>query len=669
MSWSSQPSAPTITNCIVWDNNAGSAYQEIGKSGSSNPSVTYCDVQGGYAGGNINAEPLLTPDGHLLAGSPCIDSGTLTGAPEVDQDGEGRPHGAGVDMGIDEFIDTDGDGLPDFWEQEYFGDPIAADPDADPDGDGVTNIEEYELYGINPIMFDQRIIYVDDSATGSDDGTSWMDAFTDLQDALTVAAAYPRFDEIRVAQGIYTPTEQPGDREVSFQLIGGVAIRGGYAGFGAPDPNERDIGLYETVLSGDLNGNDVDVNDPLDLLDEPTRAENSYHVVTGNSTDPNTILDGFTITAGNANGPRQENHNRGGGMQNHQSSPTLTNCTFSGNSAHWNGGGMQNHQSSPTLTNCTFSGNSAGGGGGMNNGNFSNPTLVNCTFNNNLAVGSGGGMTNHESSPMVTNCTFSNNSTGGVGGGMHNHESSPTVTNCTFSGNSARWEGGGMNNFVESSLTVTNCILWGNTASSGSQIFKDWTSSASVSYTDVQGGWPGTGNINADPCFVNPDSNDFHLLPASACIDAGDNTAVPPDTLDLDSDGDTAEPIPIDLAGNQRFVDQADVPDTGNGTAPIVDMGAYEANYIEVEMKFTPQVLNLGSKGGLLNDGRNFYGTDTIRIIDKSLEYVAVLAAHWLEADCGVPDWCGGADVDQDSVVNLVHFAMFDGCCIEVIEE
>lgn len=182
-----------------------------------------------------------------------------------------------------------------------------------------------------------------------------------------------------------------------------------------------------------------------------------------------------------------------------------------------------------------------------------------------------------------------------------------------------------MNNFVESSLTVTNCILWGNTASSGSQIFKDWTSSASVSYTDVQGGWPGTGNINADPCFVNPDSNDFHLLPASACIDAGDNTAVPPDTLDLDSDGDTAESIPIDLAGNQRFVDQVDVPDTGNGTAPIVDMGAYEAKVIVI---------------GLLNDGRNFYGTETIRTIDKGLEYVALLAAHWLEADCGMPDWC-----------------------------
>jgi hypothetical protein len=153
------------------------------------------------------------------------------------------------------------------------------------------------------------------------------------------------------------------------------------------------------------------------------------------------------------------------------------------------------------------------------------------------------------------------------------------------------------------------------------------------------------------------------LLPGSACIDAGDNTAVPPDTLDLDSDGDTAEPIPIDLAGNQRFVDHADVPDTGNGTAPIVDMGAYEANYIEsATSNDGTEVIVIG----LLNDGRNFYGTDTIRIIDKSLEYVAVLAAHWLEADCGVPDWCGGADVDQDSVVNLVHFAMFDGCCIEV---
>jgi hypothetical protein len=87
------------------------------------------------------------------------------------------------------------------------------------------------------------------------------------------------------------------------------------------------------------------------------------------------------------------------------------------------------------------------------------------------------------------------------------------------------------------------------------------------------------------------------LLPGSACIDAGDNTVVPPDMLDLDRDGNTAEPIPFDIEGRPRFVDQYDITDTGYGTAPIVDMGAFEANYIEVAMKFTPQALNLRSKG------------------------------------------------------------------------
>ncbi len=71
---------------------------------------------------------------------------------------------------------------------------------------------------------------------------------------------------------------------------------------------------------------------------------------------------------------------------------------------------------------------------------------------------------------------------------------------------------------------------------------------------------------------------------------------------------------------------------------------------------------------GLLSSGQEFYGTDTIRIINNNLQYVGVLASHWLEAGCGRPDWCSGLDFDQDSVVNFVDFALFDGCCIEVIK-
>ncbi|MHC4890517.1 MAG: LamG-like jellyroll fold domain-containing protein, partial [Planctomycetota bacterium] len=140
-----------------------------------------------------------------------------------------------------------------------------------------------------------QTIFVDADASGANNGTSWVDAYNYLQDGL--AAAWSG-DEIWVSQGMYTPDQgvgiTPGDREATFRLINGVAIKGGYAGFGQPDPNARDIEVYETVLSGDLLGNDGP--------DFANNGENSYHVVTGSGTDATAVLDGFTITGGNAGG-------------------------------------------------------------------------------------------------------------------------------------------------------------------------------------------------------------------------------------------------------------------------------------------------------------------------------------------------------------------------------
>jgi parallel beta-helix repeat protein len=256
----------------------------------------------------------------------------------------------------------------------------------------------------------------------------------------------------------------------------------------------------------------------------------------------------------------------GGGMSNEGSSPTVSNCTFNGNSANY-GGGMNNNASNPTVTNCTFNNNSADSGGGMLNGS-SSPVVTNCTFTGNTASSDtfgGGGMYSELSSPTVTNCTFSSNSAYHAGGGMSNNSSNSTVTNCTFIGNEADY-GGGMYNRNNSSPTVTNCILWDDTSD---EIVDDEGSSSTVSYSDVMGGYAGTGNIDADPCFVdanNPDPNlwNLQLQPDSPCIDAGDTTAVPAGIF-------------TDAGGNLRGVDDPARADTGISFLGVtVDMGAYE---------------------------------------------------------------------------------------------
>jgi hypothetical protein len=304
------------------------------------------------------------------------------------------------------------------------------------------------------------VVYVDATAPGANDGTSWENAYNSLQDALPAVGPVGPPLEIRVAQGVYKPDQgsgvTPGDWEAAFELVGNVAVKGGYAGYGQPDPNARDIDLYKTILSGDLPGNDAHVQDPCDLLYEPTRQDNSFHVLIASSADANTILDGFTITGGNANGEEHE-QDSGGGIQMRWfmwEMPVISNCSFVRNSGLYGGAVYNSDGLRLTVTGCTFSENGADWGGGIGNGGT--VTLANCTFSKNYASRKAGGVANGEARGTLENCTFVGNRAE-YGGAMYNGEGRATLTNCSVIGNSGVTGGAFYNS--DGAVTMINCTV------------------------------------------------------------------------------------------------------------------------------------------------------------------------------------------------------------------
>ena len=504
--------------------------------------------------------------------------------------------------------------------------------------------------------FSAAAAYVDEAAAGANDGSSWGDAYIDLQDALNGISS----GEIWVAEGSYKPGDARAD---TFQLMNNVALYGGFGGT-ETSLDQRDPGVHQTILDGDLLGDDYSrfVNGHAVWSNA---GDNSHHVVTGSGADATAILDGFVIAHGYARpvgfeGPEIE---AGGGLLIRNGSPTISNTRIDGSSGYYGGGVYIDQGSSPSFTNCEFRENYSdiGYGGAMHITGSSSVTFSKCHFEGNAAIGTqspegyGGALyVNFGSTATITGSSFvrnitgyRTNTTGGAtstkggailaGGdisvrdsffiGNRSHHggaiyafNGATLINNIFNGNKVTTApgsaGGGyggamiltgpstvINNTITNnsategtggvvasvapgeSVQIASSILWGNMVSkyipagedplpvSRNQLAR--SGDVSISYSILEGlnepipgedpvdpgNFPGV--LDADPLFVSPADGDLHLAAGSPAIDSGDNTVV--------SAGTTT-----DIDGDPRLQDDLATVDTGNGTSPIVDMGAYE---------------------------------------------------------------------------------------------
>ena len=534
-------SSATITNCVLW-NNTASEGKELALipagSSSSIATLSYSDVQGGemaflvqapcklnWGTGNISVYPsfVSSDNFHLRFGSPCINAGDPDKdySGQTDIDGQPRVMEGLVDMGADEFIYQE---LPALIGLVIDG-PSEVVEDSSAQYTVVASYEDGSILNMNAgaIWSVEHVTYasINENALLR---TERVDKPQDIIIHVQYSEGGITFEaEKNVLIYLSNILYVPADYETIQEAINAAehsdrvfVADGTYTGEG-----NRDI---------DFLGKAITVKSeygPQNCIIDCQGAGRGFYFHSGE--DEKSILDGFTIING-----RTGEYRYGGGISCRNTAPTIHNCILSNNIAANQGGGIAGGYA--TISNCIIKDKSPSGIWG------DRATIKNCVISGNAGEG--------------VKCWQGNNT---------------KIINCLITGNSSY----GISCFL-GAVTIKNSVVWGNAYSE----ISSRSSTTSISYSNIQGGYGSEGNIDADPCFVDPgywDANgfwidgDYHLLPESLCIDAGD-----PDYI--------AEPNETDLDGNPRVM------------GGRIDMGAYEAP-IFAEARILPQTINLASKG------------------------------------------------------------------------
>jgi predicted outer membrane repeat protein len=458
-----------LDNSIIWGNTASGLGNQIYIYYYADVNMDYScysdETNDIYNDGDFDVYDSITDD-PLFVDAGNGDLRVFGKSPVVD---------AGYDSYNSEAFDIRGDGFPrklDGTDYTQVGtiDMGAFEYNSDTDPSGPTHFVKHD-------------------ATGDNDGSSWDDAFTSFQSALDVATSG---DHIWVATGTYKPStdhdlgDESDARFYHFRMIDGVQIYGGFAGTENPnlfDLADRDFVTNETILSGDLNGDD-DFDVTNDGYQGTTGDENCYHVLfhpSGYGLTEAAVIDGFTITGGNADGL---------------------------DGLHDLGGGIYNYQNEPIFRNLILRDNYADGGGAM--------YIYNC-------------------SPIITNALIVNN-VSDFGGAIWIREFAiPILTNVTIARNHGYYGGGiFINGF--SDPVMNNSIIWGNTSDdSGRQVYISSVSTLTLNYcnySDELGDilvsqfatFIALNSITDNPLFVDAANEDFRLFGVSPAVDAGDNS-------------------------------------------------------------------------------------------------------------------------------------------------